>query len=614
MANTIQTVWKLQLDESAAREGENFVQRLARTIKDKLGGESTKAIEKTTEAIEEQTEALKKNEEAAKRAADVDRGGRSAATDFSGDVASASGGLRGAADFLGGGQLGAVSGLLEVTEALGDIGEFAPQAASQVASLATSLGPVGLGLAAVAAVAAIAISSLAATVQEEADKITAVGEKRLEIAERIAAGLTASEATEELEQNAKRQEEIQIALVQAQKEYNEFLAQQPDILGNAGDNILKVFDAREAALEKTVTDAQNALKDIATDNQVIQEALDSGRVAADDTAKSEKNLADIRQTDTKAGIDTAKEAAKAQEKAQQDAARAQEKAAADAQRAAEKAAADAARIEEMRYKAAQKYGDALVDIARKSADDAIKAAQELRLKQVDNRRAFDQDIQDMSLDFHASEREEALKRQEEQASDLRQHALKLEGIRDDALNEETDLLRKRDFLGATRVRESANRQIEQENKALVEATEEKRRLQKSEDSQQLRELDKARQDRLRALQRANEEAKIQYQRDVANQRDARKLAEREAAISRDRDLRAASEAARALLGIKNQQAQAELQLAQNVLQGVRGMVNTSVTNNNQRVNNGGVNTTINTNDPRAVQRQIIQTLGEIGLV
>jgi len=105
-----------------------------------------------------------------------------------------------------------------------------------------------------------------------------------------------------------------------------------------------------------------------------------------------------------------------------------------------------------------------------------------------------------------------LQRQEDEAAELRAHAMTLEGIRDEALKSEEDLLRQRDFLGASKVRENANAQIETENKAFLEAQNEKRILQKQEDAQQLREFDKARRERLTALRRANEEAQIQYKR------------------------------------------------------------------------------------------------------
>jgi len=95
----------------------------------------------------------------------------------------------------------------------------------------------------------------------------------------------------------------------------------------------------------------------------------------------------------------------------------------------------------------------------------------------------------------------------------------------------------------------------------------------------------------------------------------RRIAEREAAISRDRELRAANEMARALLGIHQQTNQGILQLGQAMVGSLRGMGSTTnnsvsnVTNNNQRslsISGAAMN-------PQQIQRIAIQTLGAVGL-
>jgi hypothetical protein len=604
--NSIETVWILQLDEEKARQSENTIARLARAVKDKLGVDGKKAIDQTTEAIEDQTRALKDAEKQAEKtgASYEDRLKRvkEGGADFSGDVASATGGLRGAVDTFSGGNSGAVGKILEFGEAIADVGEYAPQAATQIMSLAGSLGPVGLGLAAVAAIAAAAIVAASQSIQAEADRITAVGESRLAVAERVAAGLSTEDALAEMEANARRREEINDVLIQAQQEYNDFLAQQPDVLGNAGDNLLKIFDSREAAFEKAVLDAQGKLKEIASDDQALKEAIDNGKTTTEKAVEAEKKLADSRSTST----DTTREAETAQ--------RVQEKAASDATRAVEQQAAKQEQAAQKQYAAAQKYGDAMVDIANKTADSAKAALDKQRQALADNQTGLQRDLAAISTDFAASEREQQIERMEQEAADLRKHANTLNQIRDAAEAEEIDLLRQRDFLGATKVRERANAEIEQQNKTLVEAQQEKIQLQREADAKELRELQDARLKRLTQFRQQNEDARLAYQRDLVAGREARRIAERDAALARNRELKMASDTARAMLGIQSQFNQAQIQMAQNSLNQLRGVSNTT---NNSRTINGGINMPIYAApggmSATAIQNQIYAQLDGLGL-
>jgi len=109
-------------------------------------------------------------------------------TEFSGDVASSSAGLRGAVDVFTGGQGGAIGSLLEITEALADVGEFAPKAASQLTTFAGGLGAsVGqLGVAAVIAAPfvialGLAVDRLQKDIQKSIEAINAGAETVLEV-------------------------------------------------------------------------------------------------------------------------------------------------------------------------------------------------------------------------------------------------------------------------------------------------------------------------------------------------------------------------------------------------------------------------------------------------
>jgi hypothetical protein len=637
MANTIETVWKLILDEQSADKSDEAIERLAKDA-GKLGEELNKisrakrldelakgwgktAVEtgRAVEAAEALNAELKKMaatddelKSLAKTFSDVaTQSDKAAGGKTGGGGAPAAAKFRGAASLLGGSGAGEVIGVIDdIQDAFEGLSAAASAAPGALSAAASALGPVGLGLAAVAAVAALAFAAASESIRKEAQKIDEVSKSRLALAERLAAGLTTEDALAELEANERRRVELTRVLTQAEKDYNDFLASQPDILGNAGDNLLKVFDDREAAGEKAILDAKAAIAAIAADDQTLREAIDQGRTITGKATEAEVKLAEVRGAETTKGIEKAADNEKER-------ARETEKAAAEQQRAAEQFAAKQEQIDQKRYDAAQKYGDALVDIARKSADDATALAKAARQKEIDNRAAALQDISDLSTEFADSEHEEVIKRQEDEAAELRAHARKLEQIRDDAFTEENDFLKKRDFLSATRVRERANTQIEQENKALLEARDEKLRLQKSEDDAQLRELDKARRERMAQLQRANAEAKQQYQRDVENQRAARRINEREAGLTRDRELRQASEMARALLGIRSQAANVQVQLAQNALNTLRGMSG-GTTNNNQRTVNGGINFNMQQLPGGGISGQgiraaVLGVLGEVGL-
>jgi hypothetical protein len=612
--NSVQTVWKLILDENAAREGENMIQHLARTVKDKLGTDATRAIDQTTEAIKDQTDALKENEKAAKAS-----GSSLSATQGVSKGLGGAGRAAGIGDLLGAGEglrlVGDTADAIEGLTELGGVltGTLVPALAASGIGVG-AFAAMALPIIAVLAAAGLAFKALTDSVAADAERIKKLGEERLSYAERFN-DISPTQAKEDLNNIKVDRQNILDEIKRAEQEYNQFLADQPDIIGAAGDNLLKVFDKREEELSTVINNAKAKLGDLEAQATVIEEGLAAGKFTGEDTVKTEKKLSEARSETA----DVTNKASQSETKAQQqrdNAAREAEKAQQEAQRKAEQFAQKQQQIEESRYKAAQKYGDALVDIARKSADDAIKASKALREKQTDNQRGFNQDISDMTTNFHAGEMEEEIKRQDEEAATLRQHVLKLEGIRDAALLEETDLLRKRNFLDATRVREQANLNIEGENNALIQASEEKRRLQEQEDAAQLRELDKSRQDRMTALQRANDEARIAYQRDLVNQRDARKIAEREAAIGRNRELRAANEMAMTLLGIKQQQGQAELNIANQTFAGIRAMGNNTVVNNNNnsRNNYGTVSVPVSTNDPRQMQQHVLQVLGKVGLV
>jgi hypothetical protein len=426
----------------------------------------------------------------------------------------------------------------------------------------------------------------------------------------------------------------------------ELSARRTEAALSAADAAGREIDARNRADRASAEQNEARLSAIADERESLEAQLNvlrqSGATSDEVTARIAALTAELNALGSEASYieSSALGAAKAREaqkkaadesaKAAEEAAKAQEKAAEDAAREAERRADEIVKAQEdlsrKQYEAAQKYSDALVDIARKAADDAEKSQRQLQDTLSDNERDFGRDITQMSLDFQRSEREQALARQDEEVRDLRGHQRRLEQLRDDAVQSEQDALRAGDFLAAARIREKASRDMEAEGRAFQEAQAEKAAARAAEDAQELRELEVARQDRLTALRQQNDDARAAYQRDLREQRESRRIAEREASIARDRELRAAREAANAILGIRQQTAQQEINMLQGIGAAAAQLLSSAGTRatpaagaassssiNNSRTMNGNINIPINGGNPADVRRVVLQTIGEIGL-
>lgn len=676
MTNTLETVWKLVLDEQSADKADDAIVNLAESA-GKLGEELNKiARQKSFEAMARDAGKLAlETGKAEEAAADLYRrlqeiGAtedelKSVAKTF-GDVSSgeqerggggnapAAGKFRGAAGLIGGSGaselVGMVDDLQDAIEGFQQLrvaltGAQAAQAATTAATTAQTAATTAVGTAsavaapgllasaagfaalllpllpfvAIAAAVAGAVVAINSAENARAEALKQEMEIVRSINDEIAAGATKEDIEAQIEALRFRSELEKVTLEESKQKYDDYINSIRNAFGGLGrilEPFIRLFGSYEEELSSQVNESQKLIDGNTQKEELYTAALEKGLTKKNDAAQAEEELADAREKSEKEAQQAADKAAREQEAAQKKAQADQERANAEAQREAEQFQQKQAQVEEKRYQAAQNYGDKLVDIAQKAADDAAKLATGLKQKLTDNQRATQNDLSDMAADFADSEHEEAIQRQEEEAADLRAHADKLKQIRDGALTEEADLLNQRNFLGATKVRERANAQIEAENKVFLDGQDEKLRLQKSEDAKQLRELDKARRERLTQLQRANTEAQLQYKRDVENQREARRIAEREAATARDRELRSANEMARALLGIHQQTANAQLQLAQSTLNSLRGMGNT--TNNNQNNsstwNGNMVFNSSQTLPPSQIANTMINMLGSVGLI
>lgn len=319
--------------------------------------------------------------------------------------------------------------------------------------------------------------------------------------------------------------------------------------------------------------------------------------------------------------DTALAASKARD-AEKKAIKDREKALEDAERKQEQA-------DQKRLAAGQKYSEALIDIATKAADAAEDALRGLEDKLASNELSFGRDIEKLTLDADRDRLEAEIKAQSEEAADLREHQRKLESIRDDALKDEDDALKKRDFLGAARIREAANRELEAENQAFEEQQGEREIAEGEARAREDRELQAARDDRLRALQQQNADARLAYDLRLRDDEIAQDRQRRDAGINRDREIEQANVLANEVLKIKQLQGQTEIELAARTLQGIAQLGASFVppqmnfaggaggnTTNNQNINSlGQLNMPIQTViAPEMLQTIIMSTIDQIGLM
>lgn len=248
--------------------------------------------------------------------------------DLSGDLASSSGGLRGAADALTGGNSGALGGGLELTEAFADLGEFVPRLKSQIGTLGdvmregdsaaskmvTGLGDgisavtgmsagtasfaaVALPVAAILAGAAVALHGFSKAMEAQRVQVEAAANALVDTNRSIAEGLTSDEAEAELERlEALRAAEVQSIqeLESAYEGIQEGLDEQLGVFSGIVGAGVRAFDSREQQLADTIRDSQSTVQGYDAEIRRLNEALDNGELAANDTATAETELADTR--------------------------------------------------------------------------------------------------------------------------------------------------------------------------------------------------------------------------------------------------------------------------------------------------------------------------------
>jgi hypothetical protein len=524
------------------------------------------SIDKTADSLRDAGKAADDYESRIKR---IKEGG----ADFSGDVASSSAGLRGAVDVFSGGNGGAVSDLLEVGEALADVGEFAPLAATQLGTLVANLGPVGIGLAAVAAVAAIAVAGLAAEQQKAADAIEAELEAQRSLREKLNSGATTQDLIADLDELREAREREAQAVEDNTKRYQ-------DEFTDEGFVDFRAFSADEQKLADDIETSRKAVVDYDAQIVELEAAIKSNAAATNDAAEAEKKLAEER---TQATLDSA--AAAGQEIAakrraddasyEQNQARinaidderaaleaqlsvlqasgdtseavagqiekltgqlgalggeadyikntaleaskqrdAEKKAIKEAEASREKAAREAEQAAQKSAAAQETYSKAIADAGRtfKQATEDINT----KLKQglADNLTSLFRDSADMAESFRRDTFDQDIKAQQSEREALIGHYRDVEDIRDDALKSESEALRDGDFKQAFLARQAGIEAVRNEERDTARERQDRQRAAMDERADFLRNNQRERTDRQQAYKRQNADLRTNAAREL----------------------------------------------------------------------------------------------------
>lgn len=166
--------------------------------------------------------------------------------------------------------------------------------------------------------------------------------------------------------------------------------------------------------------------------------------------------------------------------------------------------------------AAQRYNDNLQKIAEDAAKAAEDALSDLQSKRDELAKDFGRDEADASREAAFERLDIQLEAQRAEAESLREHARRIENIRKDARRREEDAISGRDALALFNSRRQETRAIEDANVDFSRG-EEDRTIALDEQFTDLQtSLERERQERLIAFERANTDAQAQYQVELLN--------------------------------------------------------------------------------------------------
>lgn len=513
--------------------------------------------------------------------------------EVAGDVASSTAGLRGALDVFSGGNSGVAGQVLEVAEAFADVGEFAPKAALQVQTLATSfsgvvsassglgaslvgtltpaLGAAGAGMAVFAAAAlpiaailgaaALAIKAYGDAAQEQANQFNDMIDAQRSLDDRIAEGLSTEAAEAEAASIEKRKQLELDRLAELEAAYASFEAQ----AGSVAGTLAKIVDAREEALVEQINKSKEALSGYDSEINALTDAIKDGKTTASETAKtteaatkSERDLSSARQnadTATRTARENERKAQQERDKAQQEAEQARQKAQQEAEQRAEKAA-----------NAQQQYQDAVRNATTQYKQSVQDIGTKLKQTLTDNQTSLFRDVTDIATKYRRDEYNDTLKANRSERDALTKQLRDIEDIRADARETELDALREGDFKALFLARESGAKELrENEKTANRERSDRQRALQDAREDL-LRNAQQTRSDRMLAYERQNTDARLAQSREL-----------QQAALTRQRALQVASQGLNAELQQLGSYYQQRLKLDQQYYEKSLGMASGGTT-------------------------------------
>lgn len=534
-------------------------------------GVETKGTDKADKALQGLVKSTK-SLEAELKSASKSAGGLDIKSEVGGGNAPAAAKFRGAASLLGGGELvGLIDDFQDLGEGLVQLKSAAPGVVDGVVKLVASLGPAGIGLAAVVAVAAIAVAHLAAEQKKAADALRAQLEAERSLREKINAGATTEDLKKELaetqEARAREVESLKTnqAAFDAQNASTETFS--TNILSATGNltaltetekvrasdlkkqkDDIAAMEASELKLTEAIKNNVAATNDMEAEEKKLaaartQAVLDTATAAGNevaakrraDDASYESNLARIESIDDeRAAIEAQIEVLKSSGDTSEAVTGQIEKltsqlgalggeadyiksTALEASKRRDEEKKAAKQAEENAKKAAdaqQKYAEGI-----KNANLALKQATadiNTKLKQglADNLEGMFRDVTDIATQYRRDTFDMDLKANQAERDALTEHYRDIDDIRDDALKSEQEALRDGDFKAAFLAKQAGADALKQEQKETLRERSDRTRALGDERDDLKRSSEQARSDRMLALERQNADTRTAAQREL----------------------------------------------------------------------------------------------------
>lgn len=458
--------------------------------------------------------------------------------------------------------------------AAGTVTVTSTSAAAGMLALAVAAAPIAAIGAVIAAGFILikgAMDAFSASAAENAAKVTRAYEASDSVFDAILNGSTSEEARKKVEQEQLKKDEADrqfaIAFQQSQERYAEIAAK----YGVAAAEIAKNRGTDEFNLFADRMKEQKELSAQATANmEGFNQALKDNKFAAADAKEAEeKRKEEQEKLDREAKAEAekhARELEQVQERIVDSNRKFAQKQEDDAKQAANK-------LEDIERNARDKR----TDLALKYNDDLVKIALDARRDEADAQLKIQQAEADATTKNRQAETDAVLKQQRT-----------LEDIRKDALRNETDQLRQRNFLGAALASEAAQESVEESNKA-AERESQDRAIQAQRDADERNQnyqreaaeryqaLNRARTDRMTAYQTEQRDAVTAYNRAIRDAQIAQERQEEQTLLGYEREQAQLQEHQNKLLGIaaEGQAAERALKSGQDV-----ALRNSNTTNNN----------------------------------